>query len=44
MSLEILRLIKARFVVAGTPATLPTFENALFGPFTIIIQQEIERL
>jgi len=29
--------------VAGTPNTLPTFEQALFGPFTIIIQQEIER-
>ncbi|KAJ7126549.1 CAS/CSE protein [Mycena crocata] len=32
-----------RFVVEGTPATLPTFENALFGPFTIIIQQDIEQ-
>jgi hypothetical protein len=32
-----------RFVVAGTPTTLGTFERALFGPFTIIIQQEIER-
>src|ERR1700691_3372930 len=32
-----------RFVVSGSPATLPTFEQALFGPFTIIIQQEIER-
>ncbi|KAJ7695191.1 importin alpha re-exporter [Mycena rosella] len=32
-----------RFVVEGTPSTLPTFENALFGPFTIIIQQDIEQ-
>ncbi|KAJ6591750.1 CAS/CSE protein [Mycena vulgaris] len=32
-----------RFVVEGTPATLETFENALFGPFTIIIQQDIEQ-
>ena len=29
--------------MAGTPTALPTFEQALFGPFTIIIQQEIER-
>ncbi|KAJ7504560.1 CAS/CSE protein [Mycena galericulata] len=32
-----------RFVVEGTPSTLPTFEGALFGPFTIIIQQDIEQ-
>ncbi|KAH8833705.1 Cse1-domain-containing protein [Flagelloscypha sp. PMI_526] len=32
-----------RFVVNGNPVTLPTFENALFGPFTIIIQQDIEQ-
>ncbi|KAF7308719.1 Importin N-terminal domain-containing protein [Mycena chlorophos] len=32
-----------RFVVEGTPATLPTFENNLFGPFTFIIQQDIEQ-
>ncbi|KAJ7918955.1 CAS/CSE protein [Mycena leptocephala] len=32
-----------RFVVEGTPVTLPTFEGALFGPFTIIIQQDIEQ-
>ncbi|KAJ7077918.1 CAS/CSE protein [Mycena belliarum] len=32
-----------RFVVEGTPTTLATFENALFGPFTIIIQQDIEQ-
>ncbi|KAJ6621313.1 importin alpha re-exporter [Mycena sp. CBHHK59/15] len=32
-----------RFVVEGTPTTLPTFEGALFGPFTIIIQQDIEQ-
>jgi exportin-2 (importin alpha re-exporter) len=32
-----------RFVVAGSPNTLPGFEQALFGPFTFIIQQEVER-
>ncbi|KAF7370763.1 Importin N-terminal domain-containing protein [Mycena sanguinolenta] len=32
-----------RFVVEGTPTTLPTFENELFGPFTIILQQDIEQ-
>ncbi|KAJ6474605.1 CAS/CSE protein [Mycena vitilis] len=32
-----------RFVVEGTPTTLPTFEGALFGPFTFIIQQDIEQ-
>ncbi|KAJ7043405.1 CAS/CSE protein [Mycena alexandri] len=32
-----------RFIVEGSPATLPTFEGALFGPFTIIIQQDIEQ-
>ncbi|KAI9569377.1 armadillo-type protein [Boletus coccyginus] len=32
-----------RFVVHGTPATLPTFEQALFGPFTIILQQDIDQ-
>ncbi|KAJ6581319.1 CAS/CSE protein [Mycena capillaripes] len=32
-----------RFIVEGTPTTLPTFEGALFGPFTIIIQQDIEQ-
>ncbi|KAJ6518618.1 CAS/CSE protein [Mycena sanguinolenta] len=32
-----------RFVVEGSPTTLPTFENELFGPFTIIIQQDIEQ-
>ncbi|KAF8871694.1 CAS/CSE protein, partial [Infundibulicybe gibba] len=32
-----------RFVVAGTPTTLPTFEQALFGPFTIILQQDIDQ-
>ncbi|KAF7976444.1 hypothetical protein HWV62_6681 [Athelia sp. TMB] len=32
-----------RFVVSGSESTLPTFEAALFGPFTIIIQQEIEQ-
>ncbi|KAG6331701.1 hypothetical protein ID866_7388 [Astraeus odoratus] len=32
-----------RFVVHGTPSTLPTFEQALFGPFTFIIQQDIDQ-
>ncbi|KAJ7180497.1 CAS/CSE protein [Mycena filopes] len=32
-----------RFVVEGSPATLTAFEGALFGPFTIIIQQDIEQ-
>lgn len=32
-----------RFVVGGSPATLPAFEEALFVPFTIILQQDIDR-
>ncbi|TFK31640.1 importin alpha re-exporter [Crucibulum laeve] len=32
-----------RFVVAGTPATIVTFEQALFTPFTIIIQADIDQ-
>lgn len=32
-----------RFVVIGSPTTLSTFEQALFGPFTIILQQDIDR-
>ncbi|KAG2073841.1 Cse1-domain-containing protein [Suillus decipiens] len=32
-----------RFVVSGTPSTLPTFEQALFGPFTFILQQDIDQ-
>ncbi|KAH9931314.1 armadillo-type protein [Fomitopsis serialis] len=32
-----------RFVVAANPSTLPTFEQALFGPFTIILQQDIDQ-
>lgn len=32
-----------RFVVGATSTTLPTFEQALFGPFTIILQQDIDR-
>ncbi|KAJ3501585.1 hypothetical protein NLJ89_g9272 [Agrocybe chaxingu] len=31
------------FVVAGSPTTLATFERTLFGPFTIIIQQDIDQ-
>ncbi|KAK7678006.1 hypothetical protein QCA50_018946 [Cerrena zonata] len=32
-----------RFIVAGNPASLPTFEQALFGPATIILQQDIDQ-
>ncbi|KAJ8595722.1 Cse1-domain-containing protein [Rhizopogon salebrosus TDB-379] len=32
-----------RFVVSGTPSTLPAFEQALFGPFTFILQQDIDQ-
>jgi exportin-2 (importin alpha re-exporter) len=32
-----------RFVVGESPSTLPTFEQALFGPFTVILQQDIDR-
>ncbi|KAF8546273.1 Cse1-domain-containing protein [Imleria badia] len=32
-----------RFVVHGTPATSATFEHTLFGPFTIILQQDIDQ-
>lgn len=32
-----------RFVVAARPDSLPVFEQALFGPMTIILQQDIER-
>src|SRR5258707_8350119 len=34
----------SRFIVAGSPTTLPTFEQMLFGPFTIILQQDIDRM
>ncbi|KAF8875367.1 hypothetical protein BD779DRAFT_1678271 [Infundibulicybe gibba] len=36
-------LIVRRFATAGTPATLATFEQALFGPFTVILQQDIDQ-
>ncbi|PIL29858.1 hypothetical protein GSI_08065 [Ganoderma sinense ZZ0214-1] len=32
-----------RFTVQANPGTLPTFERALFGPFTIILQQDIDQ-
>ncbi|XP_006455464.1 hypothetical protein AGABI2DRAFT_226927 [Agaricus bisporus var. bisporus H97] len=32
-----------RFVVAGSPNTLPVFEQALFNPFTFILQQDIDQ-
>ncbi|KAL0945218.1 hypothetical protein HGRIS_000730 [Hohenbuehelia grisea] len=32
-----------RFTVGSTPTTLQTFEQALFGPFTIILQQDIDQ-
>ncbi|KAF8415181.1 CAS/CSE protein [Boletus edulis BED1] len=36
-------LALTRFVVHGAPATLPTFEQALFGPFTVIPQRDINQ-
>ncbi|GAA5979655.1 hypothetical protein JCM5350_003797 [Sporobolomyces pararoseus] len=30
-----------RFVTAGNPSTLSTFENALFPPFHVILQQDV---
>ena len=35
---------KFRFIVAGSPGTLPTFERTLFGPFEIILKQDIDRM
>ncbi|KAF5343738.1 hypothetical protein D9756_011534 [Leucocoprinus leucothites] len=35
--------LNSRFVVAGSPTTLPIFEQALFGPFTFILQQDIDQ-
>ncbi|KAG6872821.1 hypothetical protein C0995_006303 [Termitomyces sp. Mi166 len=32
-----------RFVVSGNASTLPTFEQALFGPFTFILQQDVDQ-
>ncbi|KAJ4491703.1 CAS/CSE protein [Lentinula lateritia] len=32
-----------RFVTSGSPATIPTFENVLFSPFTIILEQDIDQ-
>ncbi|KAH6910802.1 importin alpha re-exporter [Coprinopsis sp. MPI-PUGE-AT-0042] len=32
-----------RFVVEGNPSSRSTFEEALFGPFTVILQQDIEQ-
>ncbi|KAI5826864.1 Cse1-domain-containing protein [Schizophyllum commune Tattone D] len=32
-----------RFVVASNPASISTFEGTLFGPFTYIIQNEVEQ-
>ena len=34
----------ARFVVQANPGALPTFEQALFGPFTVILTQDIDRM
>ena len=36
-------IVHVRFTVQANPGTLPTFERALFGPFTIILQQDIDR-
>jgi exportin-2 (importin alpha re-exporter) len=33
-----------RFIVAASPATLPTFERALFQPFKFILEQDIDRM
>jgi len=38
-----LRIAFLGYVLSGPMSTLPMFEQALFRPFTIIIQQEIER-
>ncbi|KAK0469414.1 CAS/CSE protein [Desarmillaria tabescens] len=32
-----------RFIAPATPTNLTTFEQALFGPFTIILQQDIDQ-
>ncbi|KZT18357.1 importin alpha re-exporter [Neolentinus lepideus HHB14362 ss-1] len=32
-----------RFVVAGNPNTLAVFEQTLFGPITVILQQDVEQ-
>ncbi|KAK0446106.1 CAS/CSE protein [Armillaria borealis] len=32
-----------RFIASGNPAYLATFEQALFGPFTVILQQDIDQ-
>ncbi|KAF7419339.1 importin-alpha export receptor [Pleurotus ostreatus] len=32
-----------RFIVGGSPATLSNFEATLFGPFTYILQQDIDQ-
>ncbi|PPR06747.1 hypothetical protein CVT24_013054 [Panaeolus cyanescens] len=32
-----------KFVIAGNNAALPAFEAALFGPFTVILQQDIDQ-
>lgn len=43
LSISLLMKFCFRFVVAGSPNTLPTFEQALFNPFTFILQQDIDR-
>lgn len=32
-----------RFVAGADPTTVPVFEGQLFGPFTFILQQDIDR-
>ena len=32
-----------RYIVPASPQTLPTFEQNLFGPFSVILQQDIDR-
>ncbi|THH02005.1 hypothetical protein EW026_g797 [Hermanssonia centrifuga] len=33
----------SRFLVAANPSSLPMFEQSLFGPFTFILQQDIDQ-
>ena len=37
------KVISSSFVVAANPASLAVFEPALFGPFTVILTQDIDR-
>jgi exportin-2 (importin alpha re-exporter) len=37
------KMLCDRFIVGASPSALPTFEPELFGPFTVILQQDIDR-